>query len=1130
MKNRKLLLSMLLFTVMGIMTSAAMSAPYMEGEVVGWTQLGPNNYAGRASAALFDKNKDGVVYVGTVGGLYVSVNYGKNWREIPLGDAVYNVTAITQSDNGRLYVATGDGTYRTYRGEMSQSRSNQVSSQVGGGVFMQTEGMDAAWDASLSDAEKYARIVDNFKFEAMTNTVPDSKYDYEGDFAYINTILYANNTLYVGTVNRGLKRTSDVENKDAAFTNVTIDGNTKFNVYDLQVNSLNQIAVAYDGMVAVDDANGNFKVIFNSDADTENPFNARGFGKIKLAYATKNPNDLFIFASANYNTQPYKPTDNGLIYGVYRPYREKIGGTVANDASLYTLAPTSNNWFNITTTSMALLAGSSLQYGMSIVVDDRTEGDEIVYLGGNEVYAGQDYNKEGKFSFSQMTSATDLDTAGNGVGININNILFMPEKKSAAMTAYDSLFTLVTSDMGVFVRSYDTILGVYRWWPSSQGMNNLQTYDVTATADGSVFAATQSNAIVYIPTAKDTVQRGFKVWSINNPNYPLLSSKTNLPTYYGGDFNDYTYSGSSVNASAIYKTTPLIRKPVLLARPGTNIARTYSNGGDYDAIDDQTWTYGDTGAVAQSLLIAPMISDYNFDQFNTPIAYWESFDMTNSIDSIVVSVGEHTLLRGWRKVKVMQGEQEIEKDSLCNLEMIDGTFVFDGDTILVESGNLSYPFFHVMHASDLITVDPDSYRQTTGDTLFEKLSDFEMKIPQPVQARALVATNRGAFICGKIMDFSKTIDPTAAAEQRWGQLTWAKVYRTGAQSSSDDYSTMNTRINAVALSADGNTAYLAIDNYSSFTAYTNTTLVRITGLNDVAINNDEIFRGNDNDINTFEANTAVIGTFNRPISAIVCDPQNINNVLLTFEGSSNAANVMQTVNALDEASSVSFSDISLTINRNGETVSKEKPVFSGLYESVNAGKTNPSGRIYVGSDDGIYYRANGQWVSDNENMPSVPVYDLWQQTKKLPKWTYYSYIGQNSEFTTFEATKNTGVIYAATYGRGIMRNTDFQDTIPIESNVALVDVENGNSSNISIAVYPNPAVDEATIAYTLNDAANVTFRLVDLNGREVSQFDGGRQAKGTHTQILDVQNLQRGIYVIQMITDKASSNVKLIVK
>ena len=76
--------------------------------------LGPNNVSGRSRTIIFDRFNNDIMYSGGVaGGLFISVNNGKNWQEITLVDGQQNlaITAIAQDNNGVLYVGTGEGDY-----------------------------------------------------------------------------------------------------------------------------------------------------------------------------------------------------------------------------------------------------------------------------------------------------------------------------------------------------------------------------------------------------------------------------------------------------------------------------------------------------------------------------------------------------------------------------------------------------------------------------------------------------------------------------------------------------------------------------------------------------------------------------------------------------------------------------------------------------------------------------------------------------------------------------------------------------------------------------------------------------------------------------------------------------------
>ena len=1144
MRKGKLLLSILLVAVMGLMSGNAISAPYTDGEQTqdGWKSIGPDNYSGRSRAAFFDKFNKDVVYVGTVGGLYVSVNKGKNFQEIVFNPSeVLTVTAIAQDDDGVLYIGTGEGFYPfKSHGENPTGRSNYTSGKVGGGVFKQNK-TEKEWTAQFNameniseaqrDSLKYEYIRNNFSFTVMEGTTPANKYKIDDDWAYINTMLYANNTLYVGTKNGGLKYAA---NGSGAFTTIPIEGSSKIEVMDLIENTEHTVAVAVSGGVVAICENPseptNFRTVFSSKTV------GTGIDRIRLAFASKTPADLFIYASAALQADvTYQPERNGAIYGIYRPYYTKIkNGTV--DGGLANVSEDPTNWFNILTSTMTSLQGTSLGYGMAIYINDRDEDNEQIYIGGNSLMVGADYNGEGKFSFGTIATGYTADTLGTAVGISINNILPLPDYMINGNIS-DSMFLFITSDMGAYRYYYDSVLAAVRWFPANKGMNNLQAYKVAGLADGSVMAATQSNAIVFLPVVKDTVKSGLKVWSVNNPDYPYASNSTADPGYpttttFGlssHEVSPYTYSGSGVYTSSIYRTEPSARKPVLLARPGTNLARTYSYNGDFESVNSTTWTYGHS--VPQTLIPLQMSESFSYDQFNTPIAIWESFDYNGTNDSIALNLSDNTVIYPGKKVP-QDDTTDFHSYRSGPFFFTTGRIIREGDSVLVQSDNLGYPFFHVFTASDTTVIDTLSEGHYTlgmgnGDTLLYKRSGNIriMGIPEKVQSRAIVATNLGAYMCADLFNFNKTIDTVSTNHT---DLVWAKIYNTkNTYSTQNQVRNMDRRINAVALANDGNNAFIAVDVYGSDGEYTQTNLIRVSGFNDFNLSNDRVFVADATDARNFTADT--IATFDRYISSIVCNPKNANDLILTFDGvigfDASTPNVMRTTKALTASSNADFEDISLKIDRTNKAITNAKPVFTALYESVNNGKGS-SNLIYVGSDDGIYVRSGNSWTVE-EDVPNVAVYDLWQQSKKLRSWQFDVYTESNAETMYYKAPENTGVIYAATYGKGLLVNNKFADQT--EELVSLESVAN-NQLKETLSVYPNPASDEAMINYTLEQPSEVTFKLFDLSGREVSEFACGRQSKGLHIQKMDVQHLQRGIYMIQMVSGNTSKSAKLIVQ
>ncbi len=82
-----------------------------------------------------------------------------------------------------------------------------------------------------------------------------------------------------------------------------------------------------------------------------------------------------------------------------------------------------------------------------------------------------------------------------------------------------------------------------------------------------------------------------------------------------------------------------------------------------------------------------------------------------------------------------------------------------------------------------------------------------------------------------------------------------------------------------------------------------------------------------------------------------------------------------------------------------------------------------------------------------------------------------------------------------------------------------------------ISIYPNPFSSNLNVSYTLNNASEVSVRIVDITGREVYRTSEGKQIEGTHSLSLDQMNsLPSGIYLMQIniggniINQKISKN------
>jgi len=281
--------------------------------------------------------------------------------------------------------------------------------------------------------------------------------------------------------------------------------------------------------------------------------------------------------------------------------------------------------------------------------------------------------------------------------------------------------------------------------------------------------------------------------------------------------------------------------------------------------------------------------------------------------------------------------------------------------------------------------------------------------------------------------------------------------------------------------------------------------------------------------------------FTRKITSINVDKRNGNNVILTF-GSylSSKSNIQVSENALAQpfTSSIFKETINIDPINDQDFLPSNKPVFCALIETVKSSDT--ANVAYIGAEDGIYKttdylgtsaaggKINVEWEK-MEGIPNVPIFQLTQQTMRLPRYEFPNYVGQNAFSTSFARTELPGAIYAASYGKGLFAYIG--DTIgPDERVIGIKENINKINQSTDLRVYPNPASSTTTLEYNLNQATNVTLQVYDMSGRLVSTLDKGRQSQGKHSLQMNVQNLNSGIYMVRIITNYSTNTSKLIVR
>jgi hypothetical protein len=186
------------------------------------------------------------------------------------------------------------------------------------------------------------------------------------------------------------------------------------------------------------------------------------------------------------------------------------------------------------------------------------------------------------------------------------------------------------------------------------------------------------------------------------------------------------------------------------------------------------------------------------------------------------------------------------------------------------------------------------------------------------------------------------------------------------------------------------------------------------------------------------------------------------------------------------------------------------PVYDAVIDRLN------SNRIIIGTEMGVWSTDNGgvTWTQESGGIGGtpglgiVPVYALRQSWRP---WSSY--------------TKNPGVIYAGTHGRGIWSTSTLLSTQPITPQANTTKTVPG-----SMLIYPNPSNNLAYAEVNMrSDSKAGTIFIYSLEGRMVSQTTTNRLQKGKNRVELPINSLSSGTYIVRIVAGTESYTGRAIV-
>lgn len=212
------------------------------------------------------------------------------------------------------------------------------------------------------------------------------------------------------------------------------------------------------------------------------------------------------------------------------------------------------------------------------------------------------------------------------------------------------------------------------------------------------------------------------------------------------------------------------------------------------------------------------------------------------------------------------------------------------------------------------------------------------------------------------------------------------------------------------------------------------------------------------------AGKVVVIAFIMPCGSCVAPSLAASNKVKTY-ASSNPGKVVFYLS--DDVGTTSCSTLSTWANTNGLSGST---IFANtaVKESVYGSGGMPKIVVLGGSDHKVYYNKNGAM-----------------------------------DATAFQTAINTALAASSTTGIDENNNTDFQ-----------------------LNVFPNPATENISVDYVVNEDTNVHLAIYNVLGEKVEAIDLGPQTSGIHKTDINVESIPNGTYFLKLDTSTGSKTFK----
>ena len=731
------------------------------------------------------------------------------------------------------------------------------------------------------------------------------------------------------------------------------------------------------------------------------------------------------------------------------------------------------SWMQINTSSVAPFSTLSNGNNCGALTVSPTDA-RTIYIGGENIWTGHCYADGQLFQWTTNSVSEHTLNMGDYMSSVYNNARAVHSGVKQILNEGD-VFYMATNG-GVFrsansLMSFDNI---------SYGLNTVPVVDFAVCPDGSIIMGADQLASPFLA-------------SRSGSDDAQVNHSANII---------FTDNGGQPAASRFQRIEPSSQRGIFVSANGMQFGRSYKDYSDYT--QTQTWTTGKEFLSSTNV----MYSGYDIPR----MILWETDNNTVIPDSITLTIDTlGVVIRDGHEIRL-----NIKDSMNASGEVINQTFntlpftIQAGDKMrFSHPGVYGYPFEYTF-TEDFVLTD----------------SNMHIRIQSPLHNRLYLTAKHkeGENVYSDInmnwtpSDFRKVYTLDEMMQGNYDAvMMWTHVVSVSANNGHNIYH--------MALAPDGNTLYAGVWSTNDEAAY----ILRVRGLNSIKMDSismavDHYFNYLSSRCRTTRDTLKYNGTafFKRPISSMTVDPRAGKDCLIvTFgDGDNSEPNIV----VFDNASTDAFTAAAKPL------ADPQMPAYSSMVEYT-------TGEVYVGTEDGVFvasaesFAGTPSWQTYGE-FKGVPVTSMHQQIDTLKSVGLVTHNGINAEYNVYSKTKFPYAMYFGTYGRGIFIDmkyvTDRGNSVVDSSLLAVPTVLAPGKT--SIAVYPNPATSFANIDLNLGERGNTVVRVYDMSGKMVDEQNLGLLDEGSHQRRLDCQKLNKGVYIVNVVSGRATSTTKLVVR